>query len=169
MGRTFEPPTSDRSDEPAAGEVDDWFESASNVSGPRQVSPWIVNDSADTSNGSVVVRRNLFQPIKDGDADTRPLKTPRMSETGIFGRSPESKARRSSSSRSVPSPIPHAHPTDMNLAFSQQFQKFLRRSSSSKPIPSAASTPRTRTPVVTDRRMSEQSIHEHSPSPSEKN
>lgn len=68
--------------------------------------------------GSSTFRRNLFQAITDNNNDivehrppsrtndttpkTKRLITPRMSETGIFSRSPESKIRRSPSSTKKP-------------------------------------------------------------------
>lgn len=110
----------------AVGEsVDDWFESASNVSGPREMSPWTPDDNLTSDHETHNVRRNLFQPIQDhppqGNAGPRTPKfsfnpfhdrskmnvtsTPRMSETGRFTRSPETKIRRTSLSRNVPSPV----------------------------------------------------------------
>ena len=105
--------------------VDDWFESASNVSGPRQMSPWTPDENkSPLENDSNNIRRNLFQPIHDQpieNVESRPpvrsfnpfhdrskmnvTSTPRMSETGMFTHAPESKVRRLSLTRNVPSPV----------------------------------------------------------------
>jgi hypothetical protein len=63
--RSFEPKQSNRSVETASGDVDDWFESASDVSGPRQVLPWTPDDATPPSTTSNIFQRSIFQPIKD--------------------------------------------------------------------------------------------------------
>ena len=176
--RSFEHEPSARSVETTGGAVDDWFESASDVSGPRQLSPWAPDNPTPPPppTGSNTYRRNLFQPINDNTTEHRPpirplvltddeiktkrSTTPRISESGVFARSPESKIRRSSSSRSVPSPVTKKHQIDT----SNQLAKTI---SSSRPIP-----PSTLTTTMTsnnNRQMSGWSVREHSPDDSDDN
>jgi hypothetical protein len=157
--RTFDREPSARSVETTGGAVDDWFESASDVSGPRQLSPWPSDDPTPQPTGSNTYRRNLFQPITDNITDdhtkTQRLSPPRMSESGIFARSPEPKIRRSSSSRSVPSPVTKRQQIDT----SQQVTKTI---SSSRSIP-----PSTLTAPNNNRSMSGWGVREHSPDDSD--
>nr|ACI90383.1 hypothetical protein [Philodina roseola] len=111
--------------------VDDWFESASNVSGPRQMSPWTPDENRPSENESNNIRRNLFQPIQEPPnrsfnpfhdrSKMNVTSTPRMSETGTFTRSPETKIRRLSSSRNAsrietPSPLFNTMPSSNSVA-----------------------------------------------------
>lgn len=106
------------------GTVDDWFAPASDVPPSRPSSSQKPDGLTSPPTGSMTFRRNLFQsnndivehrpPIRplistDDDDETKAkrLTTPRMSESGVFARSPESKVRRSSSTRSTPSPKKH--------------------------------------------------------------
>jgi len=104
--------------ETTTGAVDDWFESASYASSPRTSD----NAIAPTM-GSVTFRRSLFQPINDTVEHRPPIRpliptedvrltTPRMSESGIFARSPDPKIHRPSSTRNTPSPTAKKHQTE---------------------------------------------------------
>ena len=147
--------------------VDDWFESASNASESRQLSPWTPDDATPLP---ITFRRNLFQPINDtvqrqspvrstivADDETKMkrLTSPRISESGIFGRSPEPKIRRpsSSSSRSITSPA-----TKTTLT-SPQLTKTITQPSPPRSIP----------PSTNDQRMSGWTVREHSPDGSDGN
>lgn len=100
--------------------IDDWFESSSNSSGPISSTP---NDLEPVSTGSTTFRRNLFQPIDDliehrppippvdQEIKTQRLTAPRLSESGMFARSPDTKIIRPPSARSSPSPTAKKHQT----------------------------------------------------------
>jgi hypothetical protein len=176
--RSFEPQPSSQSVETTGSAVDDWFEAASNISNPRQLSSWTPDDAIPLTTGSSTFRQNLFQPINNNNNDTvehrppiRPLiptddetktkrsTTPRISESGIFARSPESKIRRLSSSRSIPSPVTKKHQTDTVAITSHQLAKTIAH-------PSTLTTTMTST---NDRRMSGWSVREHTPDDSDEN
>jgi hypothetical protein len=122
--RSFEPQQSNRSVETPSGIVDDWFESASDVSGPRQVLPWTPEDVTASPTSSNIFQRSVFQPIRDNNAANMRYRPPtppviitdnesianqsitsRSPASDVFVRTPEPKFRRSSSSRSIPSPV----------------------------------------------------------------
>jgi hypothetical protein len=168
--RSNQLPPSAQSAESAGGTVDDWFEAASEASGSRQLSPMPPDDATLPPTGSSTFRRNLFQPINNKNSETvgnqspiRPLIptdvqtnskrliSPRVSESGIFARSPEPKIRPPSSTRSNPSPVTKRHQTDTNHQLSQP--------SPTKLIPTS----------TTERRMSGWSVREHSPDHSDEN
>lgn len=110
--------------------IDDWFESASDVSGPRQVSPWNTDDITPTPPITTTnpFRQNIFQPINDNDTTQRrppiaPLiitddepgrrsTTSHMSQSDVFVRTPEPRSRRSSTPRSITSPVTKKHQTN---------------------------------------------------------
>jgi rubrerythrin len=159
--RSYQPQPSSQSVETTTGAVDDWFESALNVSGLRQSTPRSPGDAISPPIGSSTFRRSLFQPINnnnnndivehrppirpliptdDDGTKTKRTITPRISESGIFTRSPESKIRRPSSSRSTPSPVIKKHQTDI-------------------PAVTASS--------IKERKMSGWSVREHSPDDSD--
>ena len=100
--------------------IDDWFESSSSDSGPQQPISSTPNDLEPSSTGSTTFRQNLFQPIDDvvelippvdPKMKTQRLTTPRLSESGIFTRSPDTKIVRPPSTRSSPSPTAKKHQT----------------------------------------------------------
>ena len=78
------------------GTIDDWFETDSESRTPTPPPPPL---SAD---GSATFRRNLFQPINDPVEHLPPTSkrsvTPRLSETGLFARSPSAKKLQTSNS-----------------------------------------------------------------------
>jgi hypothetical protein len=144
----------------STGTADDWFESASEVNSSRQVSPWTNENNNLHDNDLSTLEQHCFQPISDQGNDStnqylpayehnivNRSRTPRMSETGIFSRSPATRQRRRSSSRSIPSPVSKA-----NESF---FQMDTRATMSKR-----SST--TATPVSNERRMSGRSVRENS-------
>ncbi|CAF0919645.1 unnamed protein product [Rotaria sordida] len=166
--------------------VDDWFEAASDASSSRQLTPVVSNDIISTRIGSSTFRRNLFRPISDNNNDTvehqspiRPLilsddetkskrlKTPRISETGIFSRSPESKVRSPPLSQNLSSPLTIQHHTDTDDVTNRQSAKPIAQPSSARSTPS--STLLTRMTSTNDRRMSGWSVCEHSLDDSDEN
>jgi hypothetical protein len=119
--RSFQPLPLSQSVETTNSTVDDWFAPTSD---PQKSSSQKPDDVITPTTGSTTFRRNLFQanndivehrpPIRplvstDDDDETKAkrLTTPRISESGMFARSPDSKLRRSSSTRSTPSPKKH--------------------------------------------------------------
>jgi len=95
-------------------------------------------------------------PTDDDEIKTKRSITPRISESGIFARSSDSKIRRSSlSPRSTPSPVTKKHQTDPVAGTNQQLPKTI-----SPTIPMTSTN---------DRRMSGWSVSEHSPDDSEEN
>ncbi|CAF2982272.1 unnamed protein product [Rotaria sp. Silwood2] len=181
---SLEPQLSARSVEKTDDAVDDWFESASDVSSSRQLTPLIPNDTISTRLGSSTFRRNLFQPIKDNNTDTiehqspvRPIilsddetnakrfKAPNFFETGIFSRSPDSKVRSPPLSKNISSPVTIKHHTDTDAVTNRQSAKTLIQPSSARSTPS--STLLTNMASTNNRRMSGWSVSEHSPDDSD--
>ncbi|CAF1139987.1 unnamed protein product [Adineta steineri] len=165
-----------RSSETASVAVDDWFETGSAASSSRQTSPWKPDESIPLPFGSSTFRRNLFQPINDNHTDTKGHQSPvqssvidsdaakirrpsssRMSESGIFARSPEVKIRRPSASRSIPSPVTKKHHSDTASGTSHELKQ-------SSPL-----TTTTTTTTTNDRRMSGWSVREPSPDNTDEN
>ncbi|UJR21045.1 hypothetical protein I4U23_024145 [Adineta vaga] len=177
--RSYAPQQSNRSVESSSAAVDDWFESSTSTSASRQSTPRITDDPTLLSIGSTTFRRNLFQPIKDDNLDgvqhqlpvraslltndntkMDRLTSPRISESGIFARSPEPKGRRPSSSRSITSPVTKKHqPETTTTVTSPQLTKTIAQPSPPRP-PSA---------TTTGRRMSGWGVREYSPDKSDEN
>lgn len=107
--------------------VDDWFESASVVSGARTMSPWSEGNETQVDDETNSIDKNFFQPIQNipqnlmeqdfFERSNSPLiphapkqrnrtSTPQMSETGSFQRSTDGKIRRLSLTRRLSSPSP---------------------------------------------------------------
>lgn len=105
-----------------SGDVDDWFESASQVSSSREIQPWKPNELVPAPSNTNPFQQNFFKPIKennnilrdrlarppiiiadDDDANIMKSRSPRMSESDVFVRTP-SPPRRSSFSRNIQSP-----------------------------------------------------------------
>lgn len=115
---------SSHSDESRSTDVDDWFESASQVSSSREVVPWEPDEHSVVPTATNPFQQMYFQPINndknilrgrspnapiivtDEGTDISKSRTPRMSESDVFVRTP-SPTRRSSFSRNLRSP-----PTD---------------------------------------------------------
>jgi hypothetical protein len=172
--RSFEPQASTHSVESSVGAADDWFESASDVSGSRQVLLLKPDEITPQPSSTNSFRQNLFQPINDNfigqsrspvaplivtndETKAKQSTTPRMSESDIFVRTPEPKTRRSSSPRSIPSPVTKKHQTNALAVTSPQLSKTKARLSPSQTVP------------ITERRMSGWSVREHSPDDSDEN
>ncbi|CAF3421750.1 unnamed protein product [Rotaria sp. Silwood1] len=187
---SLEPRSSARLTEKTDDAADDFFELASDVSSSRQLTPLIPNDTISTRIGSSTFRRNLFQPITDNhnnnnndtvehQSPVRPLilsddgtkakrfKTPRVSETGIFSRSPESKVRPPPLSQNISSPVTIKHQTDTDVLTNRQSAKTVTQLSSARSTPSSTLT--TRMTSTNNRRMSGWSVCEHSPNDSDEN
>jgi len=163
--RSFEPQPSTGSVESTGGIVDDWFESASNISGSRDMLPWTSDDVTPRPTSTNPFQQNIFQPINDNNtvqrrppiaplmitADkTKQSTTPRMSESDIFVRTPEPRSLRSS-------PVTKKHQTDTLAVTHHQFSK-----------PTANLWP-SQTFLTTERRMSGWSVSEHAPDDSDEN
>lgn len=121
--------SSTRSDESMTDDVDDWFESASQVSSSREIQPWKPNELVPAPSSTNPFQQNLFKPINETnnilrnrsarppiiitDDDARVLKSrsPRMSESDVFVRTP-SPPRRSSFSRNIQSPPTTNNPNE---------------------------------------------------------
>ena len=107
-GRPLQAPPTDQSVATSTGAVDDWFDSSASASTSRQSTPRTFDDAIPLPNGSSTFRRNLFQTIRDsnndGNINSNGLTSPRISESGIFARSPDTRPRRPSSSQSLTSP-----------------------------------------------------------------
>jgi len=172
--RSFEPQASTRSIESSAGAADDWFESASDVSGSPQVLTWKPDDITPQPSSTNPFLQSFFQPINDnasvqGRPPVAPLivtndetkakqsTTPRMSQSDIFVRTPEPRSRRSSSPRSIPSPVTKKHQTNTLAVTSPQLSKTKASLSPSQTVP------------ITERRMSGWNVREHSHDDSDEN
>ncbi len=135
--RSYQAQPLGQSIETTGGTVDDWFES-SEASGSQHLSPWAPDSATLPPTGSSTFRRSLFQPINDRNSETtehqspiRPLVqtdetktkrsiTPRVSESGIFARSPEPKNRPPSTTRSITSPTAKKHQTSSPTSNNQR-------------------------------------------------
>ena len=173
--RSFEPEPLTHSVKTSLGVVDDWFESVPDVSGPKQVLSRTPDDITPQLTGTNSFLQNLFQSIKDNNTNivqhrpppasltraddatkARRSTTPRMSESDIFVRTPESKIH-PPSSRNIPSPVTKKHPTDPPTITSPRLSKPTAHSSSPTTVPS------------TERRTSSWSVRELSPDNSDEN
>lgn len=104
--------------------IDDWFESSSNTSASQEP---VSSTPKDLETVSTTFRRNLFQPVDDVIEDDPPIQpivfagsqeiktqrltTPRLSESGMFARSPDTKIARPPSARNSPLPTAKKHQT----------------------------------------------------------
>ena len=134
--------------------------------------------------GSNIFRQNLFQPIKDDNNDSverstpveplnttdneakvKRLKTPRISESGIFSRSPEPKRHSPSSLKVVPSPSTTKNLLDTDVFASHRSPKTVEQPSSLRSTPLSTILPKM--PLTKERRMSGWSVCENSPDDSD--
>ena len=153
--------------------VDDWFDSASEVSGSRDMPRWKSDEVTPRPTDINPFQQMFFQPIDksrsshrppiptailtDEEAKSKRLTTPRMSSSDIFVRTPEPPSRHSPSALSSPSPI-LKKPSARTLAPTDRQSPKITTNLSS---PQSVST--------TDRRMSGVSAREQSPDDSDEN
>ncbi|CAF1266186.1 unnamed protein product [Adineta ricciae] len=138
--RPYEPQQSSQSVHSSSAAVDDWFESSTSasISISQPNTPHAADEPSQLFLGSMTFRRNLFQPITDDNTNMNRLTSPRISESGIFARSPEPRARRPSSSQSITSPATKKHQPD--TVTSPQTTRTLVQPSPSRSRPPSAPT-----------------------------
>ncbi|CAF0991476.1 unnamed protein product [Rotaria magnacalcarata] len=186
ISHALELQTSAQSIEKTNDNLDDWFESASGALNLRHSTPVIENNIIVSRIGSATFRRDLFRPIHDNDHDivehestAKPLilsdeeahnkrfKTSRMSESGVFSRSPGPTNRSPLLSQAMKSPVAIIHQLDTGNASNRQSPNILMQNASARSTPSSTFTARRSS--TNDRRMSGWSVCEHSPDDTDEN
>lgn len=169
--RSFQHQPSAHSEISSGDNVDDWFDSESEVSDSREMVPWKPDDVTPRPANTNPFQQIFFQPINDNqsvqgrppmapsiitndETKTRRSTTSRMSESDIFVRTPESVDPRSSPSRNIPSPVSKKNPIDQSTPTDRQLPK---------------STTYLSPPPTIGRRMSGWGVRERSPDDSDEN
>jgi hypothetical protein len=172
--RSYQQQASGQSETSEGENVDDWFDSASEVSGSRDMVLWKSDEITPRPSDINPFQKMFFQPIDDNrssqrrppiptailtddEAKSKRLTTPRMSSSDIFIRTPEPPSRHSPSARSIPSPVVKKPSTNTLAVTDRQSPKATTNLSS----PQSLST--------TSRRMSGVSGREQSPDGSDEN